>query len=335
MAAITAPLDGPEQTRTTTAPTVAMFPGQGSQRAGMAAHLLESHADTTTPVFAAADEAAGFGLTELCVSGTKEQLTPTEITQLAVVATSLATWEVLRAHNFRPVAVAGHSLGEFSALVAAGVLDLASAFALVRRRGELMARVAANTEGGMLAVVGLPSATVERLCAERDGTGVAEVANYNDPNQTVVSGHTAALEQVAAAATEAGAQKVVFLEVGAAFHCSLMADIEAEFAEELAAQNFSSPRLPVISSVTGESLTDGAAARIVLRRQLSRPVRWTEVLRTAEHAGPVRFAEIGPGRVLTGFVKNTFADRPVFSTGDARRIDAAIKQITTQERNQP
>ncbi|MBF6322377.1 ACP S-malonyltransferase [Nocardia cyriacigeorgica] len=335
MAAITAPLDGPEQVRTGSTPTMAMFPGQGSQRAGMAAHLIESHSETTEPIFAAADEAAGFALTELCVSGTKQQLTRTEVTQLAVVATSLATWEVLRAHNFRPAMVAGHSLGEFSALVAAGVLDLPGAFALVRRRGELMARVAGSADGGMLAVVGLPSATVERLCTERDGAGVAEVANYNDPNQTVVSGHTVALEQIAAAAADAGAQKVVFLEVGAAFHCSLMADIEDEFAEELAAHHFATPRIPVISSVTGDFLTDAADIATMLRRQLSRPVRWTDVLRSADQAGPVRFAEIGPGRVLTGFVKNTFEDRPVFSTGDARRIGAAIEQITTKERNQP
>ncbi|NEW25485.1 ACP S-malonyltransferase [Nocardia cyriacigeorgica] len=335
MTAITAPLDGTEQIRTGRAPTMAMFPGQGSQRAGMAAHLIDNHAATVKPIFAAADEAAGFELTELCVSGTKEQLTRTEVTQLAVVATSLATWEVLRANDFRPAMVAGHSLGEFSALVAAGVLDPADAFALVRRRGELMAEVAGSTDGGMLAVVGVPSATVERLCAERDGSGVAEVANYNDPNQTVVSGHTAALEQVAAAATDAGAQKVVFLEVGAAFHCSLMAGIEDEFAEELAARPFATPQIPVISSVTGEFLTDSADIRTMLRRQLSRPVRWTDVLRSAEHAGPVRFAEIGPGRVLTGFVKNTFDDRPVFSTGDARRIGAAIAQFTTKERNQP
>ncbi|WP_306357738.1 MULTISPECIES: ACP S-malonyltransferase [unclassified Nocardia] len=311
--------------------TLAMFPGQGSQRAGMAAHLLEHHPTVAEPIFRAADAAAGFELTRLCVSGGKGDLTRTDITQPAVLATSLATWEILRAEGFRPRAVAGHSLGEFTALVAAGVLSMDSAFALVRRRGELMARVAERTEGGMLAVIGLPAAAVERACAEHTGTGVAEVANYNDADQTVVSGHRAALAEVAGAVRAAGAQKVVLLEVGAPFHCSLMSAAEAEFADELARHNFGPARLPVISSVTGAVLASGADARGLLRRQLACPVRWTEVLAAAERHGATAYLEVGPGRVLTGFAKHTVDNRTVLSTGDARRIDAAIREIRDQE----
>ncbi|WP_306364888.1 ACP S-malonyltransferase [Nocardia sp. CC227C] len=317
------------------AASLAMFPGQGSQRAGMAAHLLEHHPGAAEPIFRAADAAAGIELSRLCVTGVKGDLTRTDITQPAVLATSLATWEVLRTAGFRPAAVAGHSLGEFTALVAAGVLTLESAFALVRRRGELMARVAERTDGGMLAVIGLPAAAVERACAERGGAGVAEVANYNDARQTVVSGHRAALDEVAEAVRTAGAEKVVLLEVGAPFHCSLMAEIEAEFADELARHTFGPARLPVISSVTGAALASGADARGLLRRQLACPVRWTDVLAAAERYGATAYLEVGPGRVLTGFAKRTVENRTVLSTGDARRIDAAIREIRDQEGTLP
>ncbi|MFE6921002.1 ACP S-malonyltransferase [Nocardia sp. NPDC057663] len=325
----------PPPRQTVDDPILAMFPGQGSQRAGMAAHLLERHGGIAGPIFATADAVAGFGLTELCVSGAKAELTRTEVTQLAVVATSIAAWEVLRASGFRPAAVAGHSLGEFSALVAAQVLSLEAALALVARRGELMARVARSSDGGMLAVIGLGHEVVERLCAERRVPGVAEVANYNDPRQVVVSGHRDALAEVAEAATAAGAEKVVMLEVGAPFHSSLMAEIEVEFAAELARYPFGQAEIPVISSVTGTRLGDGAQARQVLRTQLAQPVRWTGVLGTAGELGFADFVEIGPGRVLTGFVKNTFEGFPVSSTGDDRRLDGAIRAIRkVQERNQ-
>ncbi|MEU4417026.1 ACP S-malonyltransferase [Nocardia salmonicida] len=314
-------------------PTLAMFPGQGSQRAGMAAHLLQRHGEIAGPIFAAADAVSGLELTQLCVAGTKAELTRTEVTQPAVVATSIAAWEVLRAAGFSPAAVAGHSLGEFGALVAARVLSLDAALALVVRRGALMGRVADRVEGGMLAVVGLEHAVVERLCAECGAGGVAEVANYNDPQQVVVSGHRHVLTEVAGAAGVAGADKVVMLEVGAPFHSSLMAEVEAEFMAELDRHRFGPPRIPVISSVTGALLSDGEQARQELGRQLARPVRWTEVLRTASGAGCIDFIEVGPGRVLTGFVKNTFEGFPVSSTGDDRRLTGAIQAIrTVQER---
>ncbi|OLF15013.1 ACP S-malonyltransferase [Actinophytocola xanthii] len=302
-----------------------MFPGQGSQRAGMAAHLLARYPDLTRPVFEFADETAGFALTQLCVDGGKQDLTRTDVTQLAVFATSLATWSVLTAHRYRPAAVAGHSLGELTALAAAGVLTIPAAFALVRRRGELMARVAERTSGAMVAVVGLDATTVEKLCADTRVPGVVEVANFNDFRQTVVSGHREAVTDLARACTAAGADKVVQLEVGAPFHCSLMAEIDDEFASALGACSFAPPSIPVISSVTGARLSIGEEAKSSLRRQLAGPVRWVDVLRTADEAGWTRFTEIGPGRVLTGFARSTFPDYPVRSTGDERRIEAVIR----------
>lgn len=309
-----------------------MFPGQGSQRAGMAAHLLDRYEEFAKPIFALADTVAEFSLTELCVSGAKKELTRTEVTQLAVMATSLATWEVLSASGYQPTAVAGHSLGEFAALVAAGVLAPEDAFSLVRRRGELMAQVADQTSGAMLAVVGLHPETVEKLCASMTVAGVAEVSNYNDEQQTVVSGHREALDDVAAAAKDAGAERCLNLDVGAPFHCSLMGDIEREFAAELDRHDFFDPERPVISSVTGTPLAGSSDAKSLLRQQLSGPVRWVDVLRRARKEGISQFTEIGPGRVLTGFVKNSFPGYAVYSTGDARRIDTVIRNISTTER---
>jgi [acyl-carrier-protein] S-malonyltransferase len=285
----------------------------------MATHLLTRYRDLTRPVFTLAGEE----ITRLSVEGSKKELTSTDVTQLAVFATSLATWVVLLEHGYRPTAVAGHSLGELTALTAAGVLTPPAAFGLVRRRGELMAEVAARTPGAMLAVIGLDTAVVEKLCADRG----AEVANYNDHRQTVVSGHREALTGLAPALSAAGADKVVQLEVGAPFHCSLMTSVEEPFADALSSVSFAPPAIPVISSVTGEFVSDGDEARSLLRRQLAGPVRWVDVLDTAEAAGVRRFTEIGPARVLSGFTRTTFPDHPVGSTGDERHIEALIHSI--------
>ncbi|MEU7553065.1 ACP S-malonyltransferase [Streptomyces sp. NPDC044571] len=308
-----------------------MFPGQGSQRAGMAGHLLREHPRTVGRVLAQAEEATGLALTDLCTTSPEADLAPTEIAQPAIVATSLAIYEVLREEaGFRPGAVAGHSLGEYTALIAAGVLEAGDALRLVRRRGELMAGVSRTVSGAMTALMGMAPERIEELCAAAAPLGVVEVANYNEVGQTVISGQSAAVEEVGRLALEAGAERAVPLKVSAPFHCSLMSAIEDEFAAELERTAFHAPRLPVISSVTGALVRDEAHARDLLRRQLAGPVRWVDVLTAASAYGVGGYLEVGPGRVLSGFANRTVADAPVRSTNDERRIAALLRDLRPQ-----
>ncbi|GGJ51325.1 ACP S-malonyltransferase [Streptomyces brasiliensis] len=305
-----------------------MFPGQGSQRAGMASHLLREHPRTAGRVLEQAQEASGLPLSDLCTTAADGELAPTEIAQPAIVATSLATYQVLhREAGFVPAAVAGHSLGEYTALVVAGVLDADDALRLVRRRGELMAGVSRRVAGAMAAVIGLPPAQIEEICAATAGAGVVEVANYNEAGQTVISGQRAAVEEAVRLAGAAGAERTVPLKVSAPFHCSLMHVIEDEFAAELEQVAFGEPALPVFSSVTGARVRDGAHARDLLRRQLAGPVRWVDVLDAAAAFGADGYLEVGPGRVLSGFAKRTVPDARVRSTNDARRITTLLRDL--------
>jgi [acyl-carrier-protein] S-malonyltransferase len=308
-----------------------MFPGQGSQRAGMAGHLVREHPRTAGRVLAEAEDATGLPLTALCTTAPEEELAPTEIAQPAIVATSLAVLEVLREEaGFVPAAVAGHSLGEYTALVTAGVLTPADALRLVRRRGELMAGVSRRVSGAMTAVMGLAPERIEEICARTAPLGVVEVANYNEAGQTVISGQSTAVTEAARLALEAGAERAVPLKVSAPFHCSLMRAIEDEFAAELERSTFAAPRIRTLSSVTGTPVRSGAHARDLLRRQLAGPVRWVDVLGAAAAQGTDGYLEVGPGRVLSGFANRTVPDAVVRSTNDARRITALLRDLNRQ-----
>ncbi|MBL7253403.1 ACP S-malonyltransferase [Paractinoplanes lichenicola] len=300
---------------------LAMFPGQGSQRAGMAEYLIKAY-PSARRLFARADEILGLPLSRICVSGSAEELGRTEITQPAIATTSLAVWHLLQSAGYRPAATTGHSLGEYPALVAAEVLTLESALELVRLRGRLMGEVAREVPGAMAAVVGLPADQVVAACGGAGDAGLVQIANYNEPLQTVISGHAHAVEQAGKAALEAGADRVVPLDVSAPFHCSLMNAVEEEFTAALAAQPFADPVLPVISSVTGTYVRSGEEARELLRRQLTGPVRWVEVLRTAARHPVGAYTEIGPGRVLSGLARRTLGEVRIRSTGDPRRLTA-------------
>ncbi|MEW1720675.1 ACP S-malonyltransferase [Streptomyces sp. NPDC093109] len=312
--------------RTAAQHTLAMFPGQGSQRGHMAAHLVREHPRTAGRVLAAADEVLGLEITELCTTGAEADLARTEITQPAVLATSLAVLEVLREEGgFAPSAVAGHSLGEYTALVAADVLTAADALRLARRRGELMAAVSRRTPGAMAAVMGLAADRIEELCASSAGDGVVEVANYNEAGQTVVSGNREDVVDLTHRALAAGAERTVLLNVSAPFHCSLMREIEDEFAAELAGYTFMDPRSTLLSSVTGRAVASGDEAKDLLRRQLASPVRWMDVLGAARQGGITDYVEVGPGRVLSGFANRSLTDASVRSTNDARRVATLLR----------
>jgi [acyl-carrier-protein] S-malonyltransferase len=303
-----------------------MFPGQGSQRVSMASHLVQEYPLVAGRVLAEADEVLGLPLAELCTTGDVAELARTEITQPAILATSLAVLEVLcQEGGFIPSAVAGHSLGEYTALVAARVLTTADALRLVRRRGELMAEVSKRIPGAMAAIMGLGADRVEELCVGGTGDHVVEVANYNELGQTVVSGTREAVVDVARRALEAGAERTVLLNVGAPFHCSLMRGIEDEFAAELARYPFAEPSLTVLSSVTGRTVDSADEARDLLRRQLSAPVCWVDVLAAAQQRGITDYIEVGPGRVLSGFANRTVTNASVRSTNDARRVATLLR----------
>ncbi|MDT3395872.1 ACP S-malonyltransferase [Streptomyces sp. B1866] len=310
-----------------------LFPGQGSQRVGMGKDLAERHPELVERYYRPAEELLGLPLARMCWEGPAEALRDTRITQPAVFLTSLVTLDVLRARGLEPAVVAGHSLGEYTALVCAGVLDWRDALLLVRRRGELMAAAAERAPGAMAAVVGLPAPTVRALCeaAAAEAGGVAEIANDNEPEQLVVSGTVAAVRAAAAAAKESGARKVVMLDVSAPFHCSVMRDVEEEFSARLEKVEFRDPRIPVVANVTAEYVRDAGAAVDGLRRQLAGSVRWTETLRRLAADGVTAFVEVGPGKVLTGFARATCPDVPHYATRDARQLDRAVAGLTVND----
>ncbi len=283
-----------------------VFPGQGAQKVGMGKDWAERH-EIAQRTFEEADEALGFALSTLCWEGPEEELQLTANTQPALVATSIAIWRAVAAEgSLHPAVMAGHSLGEYTALVAAGSLDLAAALRLVRRRGQLMQEAVPVGEGAMAALMGLSDEEVEAVTAEAAGGEVCSAANYNSPGQTVIAGSGAAVERAVELARARGAKKATLLKVSAPFHCALMRPAREGLAPLLAAATFRDPNLPVVTNVDATPVTTGEAARDALVRQVDSPVRWVESVR--HMAGPMgvgRFVELGPAKVLSGLIRRT------------------------------
>jgi len=285
--------------------TAFLFPGQGSQFVGMGRELVERE-PAARALFDEADARLGFPLSRLCFEGPEEALTDTSVQQPALYTTSLAAWAVLAERGQAGAAyVAGHSLGEFSALAAAGALTFADGLALVRRRGELMKLAGERQPGGMAAILGLDAAPVAEVCATAaaETGGTVGVANDNCPGQVVITGDETALARAMSLLGQAGARKVVRLPISIAAHSPLMSSVAGEFAAAVAAAPLTAARIPIVANVTARPITTPDDIRAELTAQLTAPVRWTDSVRQLGALGVDAYVEVGPGDVLLGLVK--------------------------------
>lgn len=284
---------------------VMLFPGQGSQAAGMGKELATNHA-VARRTFEEADEALGYSLSKLCFEGPDEQLRLTEITQPAILTVSIAAYRVLAEAGIEPSFVAGHSLGEYSAHVAAGTLSFGDAVRTVRNRGKYMQEAVPVGVGAMAAILALPLDTIREACKEAVALFPAETcepANINSPGQVVISGSKASVEKAAELCKQKGAKRAVMLPVSAPFHCSLMQPAQDRLAEDLRALDFHAPQIPVMCNVEAALVTDGEKARETLIRQVTGAVQWESSIRSLVALGANRFVEAGPGAVLTGLLR--------------------------------
>lgn len=304
-----------------------LFPGQGSQGAGMGRDAAGRSA-SAAGLFREADAILGFGLSAMCFEGPDDALKPTEVTQPALYTASAATLRVLVEAGLRPGAVAGHSLGEYSALHAAGVFDFATGLRLVRARGLAMAAAGAARPGAMAAILGLDGARVSEICAAASAKGVVVPANFNDPGQTVISGDPAAVDEACALAKAAGAKRALPLPVSGAFHSPLVAPAGEQMARELAGAAMQPPNCLFVNNADAAPLSEPAAIRDSLVRQITSSVRWVETMSRLQAEGIEAFVEVGSGKVLAGLARRCCKDIPCHTTESAAAIDETIAALS-------
>jgi [acyl-carrier-protein] S-malonyltransferase len=298
-----------------------IFPGQGSQKVGMGKVLADSF-PVCRETFEEADEALGEPISRLCFDGPDDRLMLTENAQPAILAVSTAVSRLLASRGITPAFVAGHSLGEYSAHVAAGTISFPDALRIVRRRGRYMQEAVPVGEGAMAAILGLDAERVEEACRDAASGEVVSPANFNAPGQIVIAGSKAAVARAGERARAFGARKIVALPVSAPFHCALMQPAADRLADELRALDARDPRVPVVANVDAEPRRDGASSIDALIRQIASPVRWDDVVRRLAFEGVRTYVEAGPGAVLSGLVRKIDRDAQVVGVEDGRGVDA-------------
>jgi len=298
-----------------------VFPGQGSQSVGMGKDLAENY-PVAADVFRRGDEALGFSISKLCFEGPEEDLRQTVNTQPALFITSIAALEVVKELGITPAFAAGHSVGEYAALYAAGAFDLKTGLWLVKRRAELMQRAATENPGTMAAILGLSPEQVQEAVSKASDVGVVVAANLNSPIQTVISGEADAVARASQIASEMGAKRVVPLNVSGAFHSPLMQDAADALEKKLCTAEIADLDIPVVANVTADFEVAASEVRENLAKQITGSVRWVESVQRMVSAGVDVFVELGPGNVLAGLIKRIAPEVEVYSVGDKSSLEA-------------
>jgi len=302
-----------------------LFPGQGSQSVGMGKELAERY-PAAKQTFAEADAALGYAISALCFEGPEEKLKMTEVTQPAILTVSVAALRVLREQGVEPGLVAGHSLGEYSAHVAAGTLAFADAVRIVRNRGRYMQEAVPAGQGAMAAVLGLSLEEIEAACKEAAQGEVVAPANINSPGQVVISGHAAAVERAAELVKQRGAKRAVMLPVSAPFHCSLMQPAQDRLAGDLKAATFHPMNVPLATNVDAEVIDSAEKARDALIRQVTGAVEWEKSMRALIAVGAETFIEVGPGKVLCGLMRQIERSKTCLNVEDPASLEKTLAQ---------
>ncbi len=303
-----------------------LFPGQASQYPRMGSALHDQVA-VARAVFEEADQALGFSISNICFEGTEDQLKLTPITQPAILTVSVAAFRALQERGVTPDYVAGHSLGEYSALVAAGGLDFTDAVRLVHKRGKYMQDAVPAGEGAMAAILGLAPALVAEICKKAADGQVISAANLNSPEQTVISGRAEAVKRAVEVASQNGAKRAVMLPVSAPFHCELMAPAQVLLEKDLRATKFHNLRFPLITNVEAEAVTTGEEAREALIKQVCLPVHWEDSIRQMVELGVNTFIEVGPGRVLSGLLRQIDRSVRCFNVEDPASMESMLEKL--------
>jgi [acyl-carrier-protein] S-malonyltransferase len=303
-----------------------LFPGQGSQSVGMGKELVEQY-PAARRTFDEADEALGYKLSQLCFEGPEEKLRMTEITQPAILTVSVAAWRVLQEKGVSAGFVAGHSLGEYSAHVAAASLSFADAVRTVRNRGKYMQEAVPVGVGAMAAILGMDAEKVAAVCADAAQGEVCEPANLNSPEQIVISGNAAAVERATRIASERGAKRAIMLPVSAPFHCSLMKPAQDRLAADLRSLALQKPEVPVACNVDAALVEDADHARDALVRQVTGSVKWDQSIRLLVARGVSVFVEAGPGKVLSGLMRQIDRSKKCLNVSDAESLSKTLDQL--------
>jgi len=309
-----------------TASTAFLFPGQGSQAVGMGKDLAERFA-IARRTFEEADQALGRKLSQLCFEGPEDQLRLTENTQPAILTVSVAAWRVLDEKAIKPAFVAGHSLGEYSAHVAAGTISFSDAVRTVRSRGKYMQEAVPVGTGAMAAILGMGLDAVGAVCGDAAQGEVCEPANINSSDQIVISGHAAAVERAVKLAQERGAKRAIILPVSAPFHCSLMKPAQERLAVDLQKLKFSAPKFPVVCNVYAKPVEDAESSREALVRQVTGSVKWEQCMRLLIAEGVDTFIEVGPGKVLCGLMRQIDRSRTCMNVGDEASLSKTLETL--------